>query len=668
MHGEFWYQAFVYLCAAVITVPIAQRTGLGSVLGYLLAGVAIGPAGLALVGTEESEDVLHFAEFGVVMMLFLVGLELEPAKLWRLRRPVLGLGGLQVVVTSAAIASIAVFLLGQAPRSGIALGMIAALSSTAIVLQSLAEKGQLGTTPGQSAFAVLLFQDIAVIPMLAMMPVLADPSLVAALAETHDVVGDHGSGAHAAPHHSDVAHSNLGALVRAGWTLATVAGVVVGGRFLSVPAFRFIAAARLPELFTAAALLLVVGISLAMQSVGLSPALGTFVAGVVLANNEYRHELEADIEPFKGLLLGLFFLSVGAGIDFELIAAEPATIGGLVTTLVLTKLVVLAALGRIFGMRTRENMLFTFALAQGGEFAFVLGTFATSNGVLDDRTCDVLIAVIAVSMATAPLLLLAEERILRPFFAAREARDPEIERRRREAADALEAADEQPVIIAGFGRFGIAVARLLKTQGVGVTVLDLDPAQIAMLAEFGFESFYGDASRVDLLESAGAAQARLLIIAIDDPERAVEIARVARKHFPDLEILARVRGRREAYEMMGAGVEHVYRETLGTSIDLGVDALRLLGFHAHRAWRLGRMFHAHDEAGVRDLAAHWDDRKTYVSLARERSAEVGRLLGQDRAGLGSGLEDDAWEPPTSAVTPPESTRTEEGSERDVSPE
>jgi voltage-gated potassium channel Kch len=406
--------------------------------------------------------------------------------------------------------------------------------------------------------------------------------------------------------------------------------------------FRFLAAARLPEVFTAAALLLVVGISLAMQAVGLSPALGTFLAGVVLANNEYRHELEADVEPFKGLLLGLFFLSVGAGIDFGLIADQPAIVTGLVAALVVTKMVVLATLARGFGMPLRENLLFTFALAQGGEFAFVLGTFAAQQGVLEARTTDLLIAVVALSMVATPLLLIAEERILRPMLRGRDGtRSADATR----DVEALEHADQTRVLIAGYGRFGLAVGRFLQSQGVGITVLDVDPAQIRMLAKFGFRVFYGDASRIDLLEAAGAADAELFVIAVDDPVKTREIAEVVQRHFPKLRILARVRGRREAYELLRMGIDHVYRETLGTSLDLAVDALRLLGARAHDAHRKARLFHRYDEASVRELAALDGDEVAYVSLAKARNAELGRLLQQDTAALDAALQDGAWEPP-----------------------
>jgi monovalent cation:proton antiporter-2 (CPA2) family protein len=404
MHGEgFFFQAFVYLAAAVVSVPLAKRLGLGSVLGYLLAGAAIGPFGLQLVG-EEGQDVMRFAEFGVVMMLFLVGLELEPTLLWRLRAPVLGLGGLQVATTTAVVAGVAVAL-GLSAREAVAVGLILSMSSTAIVLQSLAEKGLMKTGAGQSSFAVLLFQDLSVIPVLALLPHLARPGAAPGAGE-----GGHGP-------------TWVGSLPAWGQTvavLAVVGAVVLGARFLLRPAFRAIAATRLRELFTAAALLLVIGIALLMERVGLSPALGTFLAGVVLANSEYRHELESDVEPFKGLLLGLFFIAVGASIDFRLVASQPGRIAGLVALVLAAKAAVLLTLARAFRLGTDQALTFTFALPQVGEFAFVLLSFALQQAVLGPETTGPLVAVVALTMAATPLLMLLNERVILPRVGTRE--------------------------------------------------------------------------------------------------------------------------------------------------------------------------------------------------------------------------------------------------------
>ncbi|PWB74960.1 MAG: potassium transporter [Holophagae bacterium] len=601
MHGEgFFYQAFVYLLAAVVSVPIAKRLGLGSVLGYLLAGIAIGPWGLRLVG-EEGADVLHFAEFGVVMMLFLIGLELQPSLLWRLRVPIVGLGGLQVGVTALTLTAVAVAL-GLPWNAGLAVGLILALSSTAIVLQTLEEKGLLKTDAGQSAFSVLLFQDIAVIPMLAVLPLLA-------VGETRATASGGTSWIDGLP---PVAKTLV--------VLAAVVAIVVGGRYLTRPAFRFIARARLRELFTAAALLLVIAIALLMSRVGLSPALGTFLAGVVLANSEYRHELEGDIEPFKGLLLGLFFIAVGASVDFGLVASRPAVVAGLVAALLATKFGVLLVLGRAFGMGTDQNLLFSFALAQGGEFAFVLFSFASQHGVLPVSVTGPLVAVVALSMALTPLVMLVHERLVAPRIGRREgeAREP----------DAITGSSQ--VIIAGYGRVGSVIGRLLAANGISATVLDHDSDHVELLRRFGQRVFYGDASRHDLLEAAGAGSARVLVIAIDDPDKILQIVETAHRYYPHLQVLARAVSRTHAYELLDAGVELVYRENLDTSLQMGVDVMRAMGVRAYEAGRRSRLFRRHDELGLRELAAMREDRPAYIRRARQQLEELERILTADR--------------------------------------
>jgi monovalent cation:proton antiporter-2 (CPA2) family protein len=623
MHGEgFFFQAFVYLAAAVISVPIASRLGLGSVLGYLIAGVAIGPIGLAVIG-DEGQDVMHFAEFGVVMMLFLIGLELRPTLLWRLRAAILGLGGLQVALTAAAIATVGI-VVGLPWQTALAIGLILALSSTAIVLKTLREKGLMQTDSGQSAFAVLLFQDLAVIPLLAILPLLA-------------VTGD--GAAHAPAHAAGAATEHATTWIEgfAGWAkplvvLGAVAVVIAIGRFVVQPVFRFIAGTRLRELVTAAALLLIIGIALLMARVGLSPALGTFLAGVVLANSEYRHELESDIEPFKGLLLGLFFIAVGASIDFELIAAQPQRIGVLVATLILIKLVVLLVLGRAFRMSIDQNLIFTFALAQGGEFGFVLFSFATQNGVLPNTIASPLIAVVALSMAVTPLLMLLNEKLFQPRIGTREVAE--------RSADTIE--EENAVIIAGFGRFGNVVGRLLAANGIGTTVLDLDSDHVDLLRRLGLKVFYGDATRHDLLAAAGAEHARLVIIAIDEQEKVLRLVESVNKHYPHLTIMARARGRAQAYELLDAGVDHIYRETLDSSLRVGVDALGLLGVSAYEAHRQARMFRRHDEHAVRELAQMRHDRTAYISRAREQLRILEETLQADMERFPS-TEESAWD-------------------------
>ncbi|MGB5809108.1 MAG: monovalent cation:proton antiporter-2 (CPA2) family protein [Polyangiales bacterium] len=614
MHGQgFFFQAFVYLCAAVVAVPIAKRLGLGSVLGYLLAGMVIGPFALGLIGTE-GEDVMHFAEFGVVMMLFLIGLELQPSLLWRMRGPILGLGGLQVVATAMAIMSIGLML--EVPwRPSLAIGMILALSSTAIVLQTLAEKRLLETDGGQGAFSVLLFQDIAVIPMLAVLPLLATQT-------TEPGASAHGT----------AWVDTLPAWGQTVAVLGAVVAIVFGGRYLIRPLFRFIAKTRLREIFTAAALLLVIGIALLMDQVGLSPALGTFLAGVVLAESEYRHELEADIEPFKGLLLGVFFIAVGASIDFALIAARPTLIAALVVALVAVKLIVLAGLGRVFRMGLDQNLLFSLSLAQGGEFAFVLFSYATQQGVVGAELTRPLVAAVAISMATTPLLMLLNEKLLQPRFGTRE----RVER----PSDTIEEANR--VIITGFGRVGGVVGRFLRANKVTATVLEFDSDHVELLRKIGIKVFYGDASRVDLLKAAGADTADVIVIAIDEHERVMELVRTCQEHFPNLAMIARARGRLQAYELLDAGVAHVYRETLDTSLRMGVDALRLLGFRAYRAQRAARMFRRHDEASLAELRKVRFDQQDYFSAVREQINYLEQTL-LDDMDYDDGRSDAGWD-------------------------
>jgi len=600
MSGGFLSQAFVYLLAAVVMVPVAKRLGLGSVLGYLLAGVVIGPFGLGLLGTD-GQDVMHFAEFGVVMMLFVIGLELEPSLLWRLRGPILGLGGLQVTVTTAVVAAIALAV-GVPWQGAVAIGMTLSLSSTAIVLQTLQEKGLMKTAGGQSAFAVLLFQDIAVIPMLALIPLLA--------------VG-HGTEAGAA-HQATTLVSELPAWARTLAVLGAVVVIVTGGRYLGRPFFRLMAGTRLREVFTAAVLMLVTGIALLMSQVGLSPALGTFLAGVVLANSEYRHELESDIDPFKGLLLGLFFIAVGASIDFALVGSRPGLILGLVAAVVTVKFLVLLGLGRFFGLGHDQSTLLAFALPQVGEFAFVLFSFAAQEGVLDGRITSPLVAVVALSMAVTPLLLLVNERLVQPRLGTRLAASRE--------PDAV--SEESPVLIAGFGSFGATVGRLLRANGVRTTVLDHDSDRVDLLRRMGLKVYYGDATRHDLLHAAGAGRARFLVIALDRPDKTLALVHTAQKHFPHLVILARAFDWDDAHDLVEAGVPHVYRDSLDTSLRLGSDTMRLLGFRAHQSVRAAQKFRRHDEESLHELTGHRRE-KDYLSAVRRRIEELEQMLQAD---------------------------------------
>jgi monovalent cation:proton antiporter-2 (CPA2) family protein len=605
------FQAFIYLFAAVITVPVAKQLGLGSVLGYLLAGVAIGPYVLGLVG-QGGGGVMHVAEFGVVMMLFLVGLELRPNRLWRLRGPILGTGGLQVILTTLAIAALALFA-GVTIQQGLAIGMIFSASSTAIALQSLGEKGLLTSKGGQTSFSVLLFQDIAVIPILAVLPLLAVSNDVGVRASNFNP--------------TDTPWQ------RALIVLGTVIAIVLGGRFLIRPVFRYLASIRLQEIFTAAALLLVVGIALAMQKVGLSPALGTFLAGVVLAESEYRHELESDIEPFKGLLLGLFFISVGASIDLPLVKERPLLIAGLVFGLLLVKFLLLMLIGKITKLEKSQSFTFAFALAQGGEFAFVLISFAAQNQVLNESMGNTLVATVALSMVASPFLFTINEKLVQPRFSSRL---PDRE------ADEIDEKDN-PVILAGFGRFGHIVGRVLNLKGVKTTVLDLDADQVALVRKLGLKVFYGDASRLELLRAAGANQAKLLIVAVDDEEKSLLIIETAQKYFPNLKIFARAIGRDHAYRLIDQGIENIFRETLGSSLDLSVAALRALGFRAYEAQRAARFFRDYDEQSVRALAPYAKNQKELISQARERIQTLEQLMEAERSRVR--YSDTGWEPP-----------------------
>jgi glutathione-regulated potassium-efflux system ancillary protein KefC len=594
-------QAFVYLAAAVIAVPLAKRLGLGSALGYLLAGVMIGPYLLGLVGSE-GQDVMHFAEFGVVLMLFLVGLELEPSVLWRMRVPILGLGGSQVLSTTLLI-GLAAMAFGLPWQTSLAIGLILSLSSTAIVLQTLNEKGWLKTDAGEGGFSVLLFQDIAVIPILAVLPFLA--------MGTGETVQPESTG-----HDAAVAVSGwLQALL----ILGVVAAIILGGRFLTRPLFRWIAETRSHEVFISTALLLVVGITLMMNYVGLSPALGTFLAGVVLAESEYRHELESNIEPFKGLLLGLFFIAVGASLDFGLVAESPGLVCALVVGLMVIKLVILLSLGKIFKLAMADNLMFAFVLAQGGEFAFLLFSFATQNQVIDPELANLLIVVVVLSMIATPLVIILYERYIRPRFVGC-ASAPESEEM---------PGDENPVIVAGYGRFGQIVSRMLVADGIQTTLLDHDAGQIELTGRFGYKVFYGDASRAELLRAAGAERARLLIIAIDDREKAVGMVGTVRQYFPDLKILVRAYDRSHAYQLMEAGADVITRETFGSALIMGENAFRLLGYDEARAFRLMRTFRQHDEVGLRKLYDVWGDDHAYGLGIKQNIEDLEKVLKND---------------------------------------
>jgi len=601
---SFLFQATIYLGAAVIAVPLAARLGLGSVLGYLLAGIAIGPV-TGLVGTE-TQDLQHFAEFGVVMMLFLIGLEMDPRALWNMRQRLLGLGGLQIILTMAAISGGSIAL-GYDLSTAIAIGMIFALSSTAIVLQTLTEKGLMRTSGGRSTFSVLLAQDIAVIPMLALLPLLAAPALLSLAAD--------GSVVRAIADHDDGHHAPL-SLVEGlpGWgvtlvTLGAVAAVILAGTFLTRPLFRYIHHARLREMYTALALLMVVATAVLMTMVGLSPALGTFLAGVVLANSEFRHELESDLAPFKGLLLGLFFITVGAGINFSLFFGDPGRILGLAVTVMVIKGLILFSLALIFKLHKKDRWLFTLGLAQAGEFGFVLISFSLQQGVLTDSLAGQLLLVIALSMLITPLLFIIYEIIIKRIGDAEETEHDEV--------------DEQgTVIIAGIGRFGQIVNRLVRSAGFDTVVVDNDLSTVQMMRKFGFRGFFGDPTRPDLLNAAGLEDAKVLVVAVDDREASNKLVRYARKNRPNLHIIARARDRVHVHELYDAGADDIVREMFDSSLRAGRYALENLGLSEFEAAEVEQAFYQHDRTALRELAALWrpgvpiTDLPEYVARAR----------------------------------------------------
>ncbi len=593
----------LYLGAAVIAVPIAKRLGLGSVLGYLLAGVAIGPWGMRLIANVES--IMHFAEFGVVLLLFLIGLELNPKRLWQMRRPILGLGGSQLLLSALLIAPIAMAL-GMGLNAALLVGLGLALSSTAIALQSLQERHLMSTPAGGNAFSILLFQDIAVIPLLMLIPLLAGS----------------GFGGGGDP------------LMESAKMVAAIGAVIVGGHYLTRPVFHYIANTHLPEIFTAFTLLLVLGIALLMDSVGLSMALGSFLAGVLLAESEYRHELELEIRPFKGLLLGLFFISVGMSINFGLFFEHPLLVLGLTMALVAAKLLVLwlLALSPLNAIPRSQSVQFAILLAQGGEFAFVLFSVAAQAGLVDAQENGLLLLVVALSMVATPLLLLLHDRLIAPRLVRTVAPGAE---------EATPVYTEGEVIIAGFGRFGRVVGRLLHANDIPTTILDHDPEQIEAVRQVGYTVFYGDSTRLDTLRLAGADKARMLIITLDDPEEVLQVVHLAKKHFPHLKLLARAHDMANAMELMRLGVPLFQRELFEASLRLGEKALIELGYGAYRAHCRANEFRDHDRQLMHTLYGHTGlDRR--VSVTRADSEELGAIFAADERELDRRREE-GWE-------------------------
>jgi monovalent cation:proton antiporter-2 (CPA2) family protein len=579
-------QAAVFLLTAVLLVPLFQRLKLGAVLGYLGAGMLIGPWGLGIIG--EVESTLQFAEFGVVLLLFLVGLELQPSRLWVLRRPVFGLGGTQVLATGAALSALGLAF-GLSWQAALVAGFGLAMSSTALVLASLAERKQLATRHGREAFAVLLFQDLSVIPLLALLPLLSD------------------SGAHAA-----------GGWISAGKALAVIAVVIAASRLVVRPVLKAVASYGGREVFTAAALLLVIGAALIMEKIGLSASLGAFLAGVLLADSEFRHELEADIEPFKSLLLGLFFIAVGMSANLALVWNRPLTVFGLAAGLTAAKFVLMYAIARVGRAPNETAQRLAVAISQGGEFAFVLFTAAGSLGIFEARTAELLVVVVTVSMLLSPPLFELHERVLARWIEGHAA--PEF--------DAI-TGPGNPVIIAGYGRVGQIVSRVLRMCGVPFTALEVSYQQVDFVRRFGSKVYYGDASRLELLEAAKTGEAKLFVLAIDDVEASVKTAAIVRKHFPHLPILARARNRVHLFRLRDLGVKLIWRETFSASLDIARHTLLSLGFGIAASERAVTLFKQHDEQRLDTQYAVQHDEAQLIQTSKEAAAQLQELFESD---------------------------------------
>jgi glutathione-regulated potassium-efflux system ancillary protein KefC len=588
-HTSWLTGTLVYLAAAVFAVPIAKFFGLGSIIGYLAAGILIGPWGLKFV--TNPQDMLHFSEFGVVLMLFLVGLELEPRRLWSLRKPIFGWGSVQLFGSAALMVAVGV-LAGMDWRISLVAALGLAMSSTAIGLGVLNERSLMSTTSEQSVLSVALLQDVAAIPILALLPLLAATQL----------------------------HADGNGWVGAAKALGVIATIVLGGRLALRPALRWIAGSATPEIFTAAALLLVVATAALMQMVGLSMALGAFLAGVLLAESEYRRELETDIEPFKGLLLGLFFIAVGMSIDFAVVLAQPWLIAGIVIGFLLLKSAVLWGMGRCMPLPKPERPVFIILLAQGGEFGFVVFQTATQAGVIDAQVSSVLVASVAISMLVTPLLLVAADKWWIPLLAGQTRKLEEIHE-----------PQNQSVIIAGFGRYGQVVGRMLYANGIQPTVLDIDAEQIETMRRFDWRVFYGDATRLDLMRTAGAATAKVLVLAIDDVDQSVECAKMVRENFPNLTIVARARNVQHYFDLHDLGVTLIERETLDAALMSARSVLEELGWERHQARTLALRFRRHNVDQLGKMAPHRKDEAKLIAAAKLGRQQLEELFAQERA-------------------------------------
>ncbi|WP_312076649.1 monovalent cation:proton antiporter-2 (CPA2) family protein [Chryseobacterium sp.] len=593
----------IFLGVAIIMVPLARKLGLSSVIGYILGGIIIGPYVLKLTG-KDAKDIMHASEFGVIMLLFLVGLELEPRKFWEMRKKIVGLGLTQMVLTISILFLIFIWA-GWKIDKAIAIAMCFALSSTAIVLQTLQEKNNLKTLAGEASFSTLLFQDIAVIPILAILPILA----------------------HSKAKHSEnevqILIQKLPEWLQAGTVIFGVVALILLGRYVFVPFLRYVSKAGMTELLTATSLFLVIGVSELMVAIGLSPALGAFLAGVMLANSEFRHELEAHIDPFKGLLLAVFFVSVGSTMNFNVIAADPVFIFSTVFVVLAVKFFVLYAIGKFFKIDTSQSLFYAFALSQVGEFAFVLINYASDLSLFSAEMNAQMMAITAITMCITPIFLIINDKIITPKFIK------EVPEQKSDFNILDGNISQKKIIIVGFGHFGSTVGRLLKANKITATILDRDSDRVKLLRSYGFKVYYGDATRIPVLRAAGIEDAKILLLCLDDPDDNKFIANLVRENYPEVKIFVRAKNRIDAYEYLNNGIDNIYRETLGTAVDMATDVLNETGMRKYAARRLGQRFMAIDKASIRKLAKSEDDDDIHLFTTKEILQREEDLLAYD---------------------------------------
>ncbi|ASE63892.1 potassium transporter [Chryseobacterium indologenes] len=603
MESSLAMNTLIFLGVAIIMVPLARKLGLSSVIGYILGGIIIGPYVLKLTG-HNVNDIMHASEFGVIMLLFLVGLELEPRKFWEMRKKIMGLGLTQMLLTISLLFLVFITV-GWRIDKAIAVAMCFALSSTAIVLQTLHEKNNLKTMAGEASFSTLLFQDISVIPILAILPIVAN---------------------YKAKHHDNeiqILIQKLPEWLQAGTVIFGVALLILLGRYVFVPFLRYVSKSGMTELLTASSLFLVIGVSELMIVIGLSPALGAFLAGVMLANSEFRHELEAQIDPFKGLLLAVFFVSVGSTINFNIIQQDPLFIFTTVFAVVTIKFVVLYVIGKFFRMDNPQSLFYAFALSQVGEFAFVLINYASDLYLLSPELNAQLMAVTAITMCITPILLIVNDKFITPKFIR------EIPEEEHDFNILDSDISQKKIIIVGFGHFGSTVGRLLKANKISATVLDRDSDRVKLLRSYGFKVYYGDATRIPILRAAGIEDAEILVLCLDDPDDNMFIAELVREHYPKVKIFVRAKNRIDAYEYLNNGINHIYRETLGTAVDMAIDVLHETGMRKYAARRLGQRFMAIDKASIRKLAKSKEEDDIELFTTKEILQREEELLAFD---------------------------------------